>query len=158
MGYEPIVFDDAEPIQIPIKLRGKWYALCEANEVATRNFQSAGMAGLDIDLTSIDMSSPQKIKDSLKQSIKGVDLTKLGSSRAVLVGDCLHDCEVELDKEDNFVKFTSIGKSVGREFVEANISPKVVTELFSKAKEISELDKLPTENPFRSEELSGTRT
>lgn len=147
---DPIVFENIDPIEIPIKLNNKWYALCEASEETVNDFTSAGMSGVELDLTNIDTTSVQTIKDSMQKGIKGFDPSKVKSNKAVLVGGCLKDCTY--DEATN--KITSVGNSVGVAFAKG-LKRSVLATLFTKAKEISELDKVEGVNPFP---LSGQKS
>lgn len=148
---DPIIFNDLEPIRIPVKVFGKWYALCEASEKAATDYQNASISAVNLDFSSIDASSPEAIQDSIKRNVKGFDISKMGSAKSILVAGCLFECEYDEVKKE----FVSIGNNIDISIVESWPS-RYTKPLFEKAKEISELDKLPANNPFQvAEQKSG---
>ena len=71
---EKMVFDSLEPIVIPVKLSGKWYALQEATEEAAATYQDALFKGTKI---AIDPNSPNGISvESPEFSLEGISGTQ----------------------------------------------------------------------------------
>jgi hypothetical protein len=148
---DPMIFDSIEPIQIPVKIGSEWYVLCEPSEAAVQQYQTAGMAGLQLDLSNVDVSSQKSLKESLRNSIKSIDPTKIGGTRALLVSLCLFHCEYD----ETTQKVISKGEAVPLNTVQ-EWPPRIVNPLFTKLKEIGELDKLVTENPSLPVEQNST--
>jgi hypothetical protein len=146
-----LVFDSLKLIQIPVKLEGKWYVLCEGSEAAVKEYQAAGMAGIELDMSNIDVNSQESIKESLKKSIKKFDPSKATSGDTQFLARCLKNCEVKTHNNDiDNVTIVSVGESAfTKEQIDA-WSPRVVNPLLAKLKEITELDKAPQSNPFQA--------
>lgn len=141
---ETMQFDSLKLITIPVKLEGKWYALCEASEAAVRAHQGASMSGIELDMTKIDATSQSSIKDSLKNSIKSFDPSKTTASGPLVLSMCLKHGDYDEEAEE----FKSIGAPAFTQQEIEGWSPKVFNPLLAKLNEISELDKGPKENPF----------
>lgn len=140
---DSLVFDSLELITVPVKLGGKWYALCEGSEAAVRAYQTAGMAGFEMDLSKLNATSPESIKESLKDSIKGFDPSKATSGTIPLLAACIKDCEYDEAKE----AFTHIGDPCFTVTQIEGWSPRVVGPLFERLKSITELGLVPSANP-----------
>jgi hypothetical protein len=149
-----LVFDSLKLIAVPIKLQGKWYALCEGSEAAVKEYQSAGMKGIELDMSKINVSSQESIKESLKKSIKSFDPTKATSGNTALLASCIKNCDYDEKTEE----VTNIGEPAFTKEQIDGWSPRVVGPLFEKLKEITELDKAASENPFQAGEQSSTKT
>lgn len=141
---DPIIFNDLEPIRIPVRVLGKWYALCEASEKVATEYQNASISAVNLNFSDIDATSPTAIQESLKKNVKGFDVNKMGTAKAILIAGCLFECTYD----EAAGKITEVGDNVPASLVESWPS-RYTKVLFEKAKEISELDKLPANNPFQ---------
>lgn len=151
MSFE---FDSIDPIATPVRIGSTWYALCEPSDATVRAFRNAGMAGLTMDFSDVDPTSPESIKDSLAKAVKGIDPDKMKSAEAILVAGCLKHCKY--DEEAKAI--TEIG-DVAFTSVEVDAWPhRIMRPLFQEAKRIGELDKLVKDNPFQVAGQNTTKT
>lgn len=121
-------FNDLEPIQLPVRVDGNDYALCEANGAGATKYRNESLRRMTI-------------RDG-----KATDIKDLGDLEPLLVSLCLHEATLEGDK------VVEIGKKVPIATI-AGWPARVQKRLFEKAKAISQLDEGNTERSELAEAL-----
>lgn len=122
-------FNDLEPTQLPVRIGGKDYALCEANGAAATKYRNESLRRM-------------KIRDG-----KATDVGDLGDLEPLLVSLCLYEATLEGDQ------VVEVSKTKVPIATIASWPARVQKRLFEEAKKISGLDEGTSERNELAEAL-----
>ena len=134
---EPMVFESLEPIMVPVKIGTEWYALKEASGEAARKYQNALLSGASL---GVDGRTSSLELDKL-----ALGLDKLADIEPLLVSECLFHAVYDVVAN----RIVSVGTLVGYSVI-IEWPGKIISRLYAKVKEISELGTIaedPNKNP-----------
>ena len=124
LPHEPLVFDDLEPVEVPVTIKGKDYVLKEASSDAAVKFRNANAAG-----ATLTQDANERTK---------VTMGSIADSEPLLVSLCLF--EVRKDDKGNVMINPSTGKAVHGAVALGwvrGLKNSIVKALFDKVMEIS---------------------